>query len=213
MTETGASWSRVGRALLGRWPAQVATWGEQGIAAFVEELQADGLTPDQAVVGVRSYRPQAGRDFPPSVSTVSNLAHCDPTTPTPEEACTLIYGYRGVMKARVPAGGNYDSEAEMLGVRDAARLDRAWELHPLLGSFCERFGVRRLAMLEVDDPELGELRRRDVREAWGRHVTAMHGRDVAAIAAGRGRRPGLRQFDPLHSLRRPSAELGTGEVR
>ena len=51
---TEVTWSRVARALLGRWPNQVAQWGEEGIAAYIEELQADGLTPDVALVALRS---------------------------------------------------------------------------------------------------------------------------------------------------------------
>jgi hypothetical protein len=208
---TEASWHQVGRALLGRWPSQVATWGEEGIAAFVEELLADGLTAEQALVALRSYRPEPGKDFPPSVPAVVALARTDPSQPTPEEAYQMIYGKGGVMRARLKPGASFPSEAAMLGARDEVRLERAQEIHPLLGAFVERFGVHRLAMLEVDDPEYGEVRRKDVREAWARHCEAFAGREVAAIASGR--RSGLGKLDPLSALGVPRPELEPGGDR
>jgi hypothetical protein len=64
------TWGNVGEVLLGRWPGQVAGWGEDGISAFVNELMADGLTPELAVQALRAH----ASDFPPSVASVSRLA-------------------------------------------------------------------------------------------------------------------------------------------
>lgn len=200
MTWTAEEQREIGTALLGSWPGTMTAWGKEAIAAYISELRARGLTAEQTLTAIRTW--PAGSDFPPSAPNLAALARQDPSTPTPEEAYRLIYGPRGVMRARPAPGGSYGSEAEMLGARNEARVKRAYELHPMLGAFVERFGVDRLAMLEVDDPDYGELRRRDVREAWERHCEAMQGRDVAALAAGQ-RRGEMGRFDPLAALGRP----------
>jgi hypothetical protein len=90
----------------------------------------------------------------------------------------------------------------MLQARSHSAVGRAYALHPLLGDFVERYGVHRLRMLPVDDPDYGELRRRELREAWNRHREATEERDVAALASRR--RGELRRFDPLRSLNPPA---------
>jgi hypothetical protein len=64
------TWKAVGKVLLGRWPGQVASWGQEGISSFVMELQADGLTPELAVRALRAH----ASDYAPSAASVSRLA-------------------------------------------------------------------------------------------------------------------------------------------
>lgn len=68
-------WSEIERdtvraVLLGRWPREVAGWGELAQDAFLSELQADGLTAELAVRAARAHV----SDFAPSAPTLSRLA-------------------------------------------------------------------------------------------------------------------------------------------
>lgn len=206
MTDT--NWQPVATALLGSWPTQVASWGREGIAAYLSELQARGLTPESALVALRSCGGE--HRFPPSAPELAALERFDPSRPTPEEAYQMIYGRGGVMRARAKPGGSYANEAAMIGAGEDAKVQRAFELHPLLGAFVERYGIRRLSLLEVDHPDYGEIKRRELREAWMRHLEAFEGREVAAIA--RGRTEGLGRLDPFAALGIERKALGSGEA-
>lgn len=196
---TDMTWHRVGRALLGRWPSQVATWGADGISAFVEELQADGLSPEAALVAVRTYRPEPGKDFPPSVAAVSELARRDPSAPTFDEALVLIR--RAFRAGRRPLVGDFATEAQMIGAREEMIRTAASDTHPLVASFVDRCGDLSRLQDEIAEMEGGEfagIRRRDLEARWEQHREAMSGRELAGLAAGR--RDGLRQLDPLAAL-------------
>jgi len=43
---SGDSRRALARALLGSWPQQVSGWGQEGIAAYLSELEARGVEPD-----------------------------------------------------------------------------------------------------------------------------------------------------------------------
>lgn len=191
-------WRDVGRALLGSWPSQVASWGREAIAAYCAELQARGLTPDAALRAIRS----ADAGPAPTAPSLAKLAHIDPEQPATAELVSLIYGPGGAMRARTPPGASYESEAQMLSARDEARLERAWDIHPLLGLFVDSYGVRRLAMLEVDHDEYGAKRRRELEEAWEGFCERNAHRDRAALAAGRKRELGRgpRRLDPVRAI-------------
>lgn len=197
MTPPAVTWRDVGRALLGSWPDRVAAWGEEAIAAYVEELGARGLTPERALAAIRSC--PAEQRFPPSAAELLGLARHDPSTPTFVEAYRLIYGTRGVLRAR-PRETSWPDEGERGRAYRQAAYDRAAEMHPLVASFVVRYGVNRLRMLEVDHPDYGDLKRKDLEAAWMAHCEAMDGRDLAAIAQPPRSGEGLRQFDPLAAL-------------
>lgn len=194
---TEATWHRAGRALLGSWPERVASWGEEGIAAYVEELQARGVSADAALTAIRSC--PADQRFPPSAPELAALARRDPSQPTGAELLTLIYGRCGVLRARpaYPDGGWSGNEFSV--ERDDVQQARAFELHPLLGAFVRAYGLDRLRMLQIDDPDWGEKHRRDLTADWERFVEANEGREVASLVAGR-RGDGLRKLDPLRAL-------------
>jgi hypothetical protein len=193
-----ATWQAVGRALLGSWPERVTTWGKNGIAAYVEELQARGVTPDAALVAIRLC--PAGQAFPPSAPQLAGLTRRDPGRPTWPEAYQLIYGPRGVLRARppYPPGGWNGNELEV--AQDELAMERAFAFHPLLGAFIRSQGLKRLRLLEVDDPEYGELRRRELGEDWDRFAEANEGREVASLVAGRSGDGRLTRLDPLAAL-------------
>lgn len=197
------------RALVGSWPGTIVQWGAEAIDAYLYVLQARGLTAAQVLRAIGTW--PAGSDFPPSAPNLAAQALKDPSKPTFEEAYRLIYGRGGALKARAPRGQTYANEAAMLGAHDDAAQARAWDFHSLVGSFVERYGVRRLVALEVDHPEYGELKRRELREAWDRHCEAMDGRDVAALAAGR-RRGELAEFDPLAAITAGAHQVKRAEL-
>jgi hypothetical protein len=200
-----ADWNDVGQALLGSWPQQVAAWGREAIAAYSHELRARGVTPDAALTAIRCCGPE--QKFPPSAPELAGLARRDPSAPTFEEAYTLIYGRGGIIRARPAYTGGPILEPDK--ARDNAAQARMANMHSLIASFVNRYGLNRLRMLEVDHPEYGDLKRRELQAAWDTHCNATEGREIAAVASGR--HDGLRSFDPLASIRAPHRELRRGE--
>lgn len=188
-------WRDVGQVLLGSWPSQVASWGREAIAAYCAELKARGLSPDQAVIALRSVE----GDFPPSASKLAAQARIDPSVPTFDEAWILI---DRVLSRTPEPDGRFKSEGEARKAHDEAILKALDVHHPMLRSFVERQGVARLRTIQTGDPQWGEKLMADLRSAWDRHIEATDRRQVAALASGD--REGLRQLDPL-------AAIGLGE--
>lgn len=210
MTWTAEDQRAVGRALLGSWPGTVAAWGADAIAAYIAELEARGLTADGVLFAIRTW--PSGSDFPPSASNLGAGARRDPSVPTFDELVSLVYGRAGILKARLPyIGPIRDPER----VRHDTAIARAREMHPLVYAFVA--APRRLEwlrLLEIDDPDDGHFRRKELADAWARHLEASEGRDLAALASRRG--PGeLRRLDPLAAVMGAAPgdrrELGRGD--
>jgi hypothetical protein len=170
-----SEWHDVGRVLLGSWPSQVSAWGREAIAAYVLELQERGLTPEAAISALRQWSDK----WPPSAGEIVSGALVDPSAPTFDEMLLLV---RRATKAIEPEKYLADQ-------------------HPLVGSFVAQQGWDRLRTLPVDCPDWGEKTRRELREAWDRHVKAGERREIAALASGGA----LRQLDPIAAL-----QLGSG---
>lgn len=154
------------------------------------------IAPDEATAALKRllYR---GQKFRPTPAELIAAAHDDPSRPSFEEAYRAIFGHGGILEAR-PAPGAYADLAEKRRAEAQAAKERGAEFHPLIASFVTRYGIDRLRTMEIHDPEYGEVRRRELHDAWDRHVKAFEGREVAALAAGD--REGLRQLDPLRVL-------------
>ena len=187
-------WSDVANVLLGSWPGYVSSWGREALAAYIAELEARGMTPEQALAGLRTWT----GDAPPNVPELVAGVREDPERPTFEEACRLIYGPGGIFRAR-PAPGRYDNEAQMIGARREAAAARALELDPWVAAFVHSVGIDWLAGLEVDHDDYGAIRRRELKESWERFVERTDRRDLARLASGR-RRGGLGRVSPLETL-------------
>jgi hypothetical protein len=137
----------------------------------------DGVAPADAVSALKRLL-HSGRTFypRPAVSELLAELRADPSVPSFDEMLRLVY-------------------------RAASRDDRmAWlgEHSPLVAAFVRVQGPDRLFTLQLDDPEWGDQRRRELREAWDNFLATAERREVAAIAAGRP--DGLRQLDPLAGL-------------
>ena len=202
-----STWFDVGRALLGSWPSQVNSWGEDAIEAYLAELQARGVAADAALVAIRAC--PAGQRFPPSAPELAALARTDAAAPTFSEAAALIFGPGGVMKARTGARKVFWEIGERDRLNEIAGWERVSEMHPLIGAFIEREGFSRLRDLNLEDEQYGAMRRAQLQKSWEAHCEAMRGRELAAVA--QGRRGELGSFDPLTALRlQKPAEITNG---
>ena len=77
-----------------------------------------------------------GQVFGPTPGEIVSMIRMDPSQPTPEEAYQMIYGPRGVMRARAKPGGSYANEAAMIGAHDDAKVARRRSsCTPLFGCF------------------------------------------------------------------------------
>lgn len=142
--------------------------------ALVAELDVD--TARRAITAAA----QAGDRFPPAPGELVAAA-CDMgrSVPTFAEAYRLIWGRRGLLSRDCDPGS----------------------IHPLVRSFAVRQGMDRLRVLPVEDPDYGELRRKELEAQWDRHVEAMEGRERQVLALpSEDRGQGLRQLDPLAAL-------------
>jgi hypothetical protein len=182
------TWARVGRALLGRWPSQVAQWGKSGIAAYVEELQADGLSPEQALAALRQHRPDDGKDYPPSVAQVRGLALQDPERPSADELIVQLYG----------PGGVFGFKRSNVTVS------------PWVTAFVDYHGRERLRFAPIDDPDAGKWAVKRIQESWQSFLQVNDGRTVAEIAQ-RSARGIPTRLDPYAAIGGSRPELESGE--
>lgn len=164
-----------------------------------------------------------GQVFGPTPGEIVASIHEDVSVPTFPEFQTMIYGPGGVITAgkrgvndlrrsqMAETGSSWIDQGDQKRALDHAAQAHADRLHQLVGSFVARYGLARLRNLELDDPEYGMLRRKDLEREWGEHVEISGHRDAAHIASG-DRRGELGRFDPLEYLRQPTAPaLGRGE--
>ena len=180
------TWQHVTRSLLARWPSQ--RWDREQAIAYVAELERDGLTPEDAMRGIRVSESA----FVPSVGELRRLSRVleSSAVPTFEEAYAALWGVQGILHSP-----RYEEKARAL--------------HPLIALFVERMGRAYLMTLAVTDEDTGHWRRKDLLEAWGRHVEACEGRELAVLVAGRGAGR-LDRLEPLEALGLRQSALPSG---
>lgn len=192
-----SDWRPVALALLGSWPDRVAAWGPEALAAYSAELEARGVSPEAALVAIRSC--PADQRFPPAAPELAALARRDPMTPTFEEALAQI---RLVCAARTVVVKGWWGAGERDRLDEQARCERAQrpDIHPLVASFVKDCGAAWLRGLGLDDPENRhrQARRVDLEKRWTKHAERIEEREVAALA-GRHRR-GLARPDVFAAL-------------
>lgn len=196
MAWTDQQWDTFAGLLEDGWPGE---FDDRRGDAY--RLLLDAIEPADAVRGLQVLL-RTSR-FRPSAAEIVQAVEHDPSRPTFDEAYRLIFGPRGILAAR-PAVTRWADEAERRRLYNRAARDRAAELHPLVGAFVDRQGIDRLRELPVDDPDYGELRRKDLRQQWDEHVQAFAGREIHALAAGDDRQHGLRRLDPLAAIQPPA---------
>lgn len=194
---TEEEWAMFFDLLDNGWPGDL----DEGAAAAYRVL-LDRTEPPEVIEALNQLL-HSGARFRPSAAEILGARRRDPGRPTFEEAYQSIFGPGGVLRAR-PGVRRYLDSAERKRMYDEAALTRAERLHPLIGGFVVRQGLDRLRQMPVDAPGTadgpgeGHWARKELREAWDRHVDASDGRELAVLASGG--RLGLRQLDPLAAL-------------
>lgn len=180
------------------WPRAFA---EAEVTAYYFLL--DDFTADQAMGAIKALR---GSKYRPSAGEIAAVIQGEQAAvPTWDEAWLLI---RAALSARVKRPyDDYDS-AKQAAVREAMG-----KMHPLIGAFIDRQGIVALLRAPTDDPDDGHWEVKRLREAWEAHVEVMAGRELVALATGRGAGD-LARLDPLAALPGRPADppaLGPGE--
>lgn len=170
------------------WPGEFTDAAAKAWRVFLDDYDAG-----QVLAAVKILVARGGR-FRPSVAEVAAQIRQDPSAPTFEEAYALIYSPKGILWGRS---------------NGAAKEFAQRGVHPLVGSFAVRYGIERLRMLEVDHETYGSVKRKELRDAWDRHLEASEGRDLAALMAPREK--SLGRLDPLAALGASRPELGSGD--
>lgn len=202
MSWTADGQEKVARVLLGSWPTTVAGWGRDGIANYVGELEARGLTAEGAVVALRSCE----AEFPPSAATAAKIARQDASAPTFDEAWKVIMraltapGYAEARRQQIAeTGSTFVSDEDDRALEHRARQDAIADAHPLVRRFVDVLGWGKLA--DATEGDYAGPRQHELRERWAEMAHAVEGREIAALASGSGRE-GLHRLDPVGALGR-----------
>lgn len=214
---TTDEWETIALLIEEGWPGEFTD-----NAANAWRVLLDGFTAAELLSALKRLALRGGK-FRPSVAEVAGEIQGDVSAPTFPEFQTMIYGPGGVMSAgkkgvnehrrvqMAETGSSWIDQGDSKRAFDHAAQAHADRLHQLVGSFVARYGLARLQNLELDNPEYGMLRRKDLEREWGEHVEISGHRDAAHVASG-DRRGELGRFDPLDYLRQPTAPaLGRGE--
>lgn len=185
-------WKPVGTALLGTWPSQVANWGPEGIAAYIAELQARGVTPERALLAIRAYDPDA--DFPPSAAKLAQVARRDPGAPTGLELVQILWGPGGVLHARAESRAGVWAAGERDRADEQAQLDKATEFHPRVVAFIHSVGLKALRDHDPRGEQYGPANQNWICKQWDAFVEVANERGVASMLAGK-------TLDPLAAFR------------
>lgn len=197
---TADPWLRLFNLLDNGWPGSLDPQDAKALRVLL-----DGIGFDRIEQGIKRLLHQ-GATFRPSAAEILAAARHDPTRPTLEEAIVLI---RSALRARPPKPWTWPDEGARQRAIHEARRAALTDSHPLVASFADRMGLDRIDAL-LADVTPGEDRhgrrtdpatwaRKELRDAWDRHITATEGREIAALAAGTGHE-GVRRLDPLTAL-------------
>ncbi len=182
------------------WPGELTA----GAADAYEALLGD-VASEHIIAGLKRLL-HAGARFRPSAAEILGEARRDPSAPTFDEALVLLFARRGVLDVRVR--GTTDSNPHYRAELVALVNERLAVLHPLVSGFVQRMGLDRLRCTDIDDPQTGHWRRKELQESWQDFVDASEHREVAVLAAGSGAE-GLRRLDPLAGLTVPALLVST----
>lgn len=164
-------------AALAAWPGEFTDAKRAGYAAVL-----DDENPDAVLAAVKRLAKRGG-SHRPSPSEISGEIRSDPTRPTFDEVLAQL--------------------VRAVQVRpDAAVLERgAGWMHPYALAFLKSFGVDRFRRLEIYDDDYGDLRTRELRDAWMRFETVAETRERHGLELAPGRNGTLRQLEPHETLR------------
>lgn len=136
----------------------------------------DGYDGEQIAYALRALI-ASGQVFGPTPGEIVAAVRTDPSRPTFEEMLHGLYG----------PGGIYGFKRS--GVT----------ISPWVTAFADNFGRERLRLLEIEDPDEGKWRRRELQDAWERFLEANESRQAHEIAARSGRGT-LGRINPLAAI-------------
>ena len=200
----GQDWKPFTLGLIGSWPSQVNSWGRETIAAYVAELEARGVSPDAALVAIRS----SDGEFPPSAGKLAAAARTDPSAPTFDELLGGLYAPGGVVRALWSWTGEK-------GERIAR--ERLEAEHELVRAFVANVSLEWLRNLDPREGqhEFAGADRRKLEASWREFVETADERHVHALVMGGRRGGGLQAVDPARSIaqrivREAAKQIGGG---
>lgn len=198
------TWDQVAESLLGTWPGTVSAWGAEAISAFLKEVAARGIEPEQALLAIRTFEPDdPSRDFPPSAAKLAAAARRDPSRPTPAEGVQMV---EHALKARAASSKSVWQPGERDRADEQAVIARAQELHPDIFGFITSCGIRRLRSLGLDDPQHGAARRKILEDQFREWQERHDERRVLSLVSGRGE-GGLARLNPVAAIGQQRREL------
>jgi hypothetical protein len=175
----------------GGWPGEFSPADENAYYRMLADLDVEAVLRALLALRTSKFRPTPG-------DIITALTPTQAAIPTIDEVMRLLFAKGGVLDVRVP--GTLDTNPSYradLSVAVSARLEG---LHPLVGAFVARVGLRRLTAMNIEDPDDGKWHRKELRESWAAHLEAMEGREVVVAALGGRRDEGLGRLDPLSAL-------------
>jgi hypothetical protein len=175
----------------GGWPGDFTEGDERGYFYLLADFDAEPVMRALGALRRSKFRPAASE-------IIAALEPARAAMPTFDEALRLLFDRGGILDVRVP--GTLDTNpnyGRLVVEKVSARLQG---VHPVVAGFAVAMGIRRLWAIDIHDPDYGWARRDELRVAWDAHVEAFDGREVAALVM-RSERGGLRQLDPLATLR------------
>lgn len=191
---TDDEWNVIEGLLKNAWPGQWTDGTGPSYRLLVGDYPAAAVLESLRVLTRRAAR------FRPSAGEIVSEMHVDAAQPTWDEVYDAIYGSGRLMKVRLPYTGpvEYANRGELEAVRDALILEHARAFHPMITAFVEVVTPARLRTLELEDPQYGELRRRELRERWQEFAVTASERMVRGLPLVTGGRTAgeLKRVDP-----------------
>jgi hypothetical protein len=136
----------------------------------------EGYEGEQIAYALRALIAR-GQVFGPTPGEIVAVIRHDPERPTFAELLAQLYD----------AGGVFGFKRSNVTIS------------PWVTAFVERYGRERLRMLEINDPDRGGLRLRDLEQSWTAFLEATEGRAIHELAARSGRGT-LGRIDPLAAI-------------
>ena len=181
---TADEFAPAAQILDGAWPGEFTSAEERAYLFMLSDFE-----PEQVMAAIKALR--GSRFRPAAGEIVEAIQGTTAAVPTFDEAWLLI---REALNA-APRRPYTDHDQ----ARHTAITVALGDMHPLVGAFVHRQGIRHLRYLPVDDPDTGHWAIKTLRVAWAEHVAAVAGRELTALASGRGAGD-LTQLDPLARL-------------
>lgn len=154
-------------------------WSERTSGSY--RLMLDAYEPEAVTLALRKIA-AGGQKYRPSAGDIIAAIEEDPGVPTFEELYRRLFASPGGILSKRP---------------DQCVLEAAALVHPFVAVFVEEQGIQRLRTLPIYDEDYGELRLKELREAWDRLVARQGDRLRHGLALAAGGHKQLGRLEPL----------------